>query len=91
LGSRESRAAARALIEERYRPTPPPWGTLNLSFLSVEEARELYAKVTALHGEHWIGTPWFPIRWPDGFNPVTDPEEVDAADPPGAASDLGRM
>jgi hypothetical protein len=69
LSSAKSRAAARALIQERSRPTPPPWGTLNLSFLTVEEARELYAKVRALPGEHLIGTPWFPVRWPDGFKP----------------------
>ena len=81
LGSLQSRAAARAVIRERCRPIPPCWGTLNLSFLSVEEARELYAKVTALPGEHLIGTPWFPIHWPDGFNPVSDPKEGGAADP----------
>jgi hypothetical protein len=53
-------------------------------FLSVESARELYAKVTALPGKHLIGTPWFPTRWPDGFNPVSDPKETGAADPPEA-------
>ena len=69
LGSTKSRAAARALMQERNRPSPPPWGTLNLSFLTVEGARRLYAKVSALPGGHAIGTPWFPIRWPDGFKP----------------------
>ncbi len=69
LGSAKSRAAARALIQERNRPTPPPWGTSNLSFLSVDEAREPCAKFSALHGEHILGTPWLPVRWPDGFKP----------------------
>ena len=73
LGSAKSRAAARALILERYRPIPPPWGALNLSFLTVESARELYAKVSALPKGHLIGTAWFPIRWPDGFKPADQP------------------
>ncbi len=73
LGSAKSRAAARALIQERNRPIPPPWGTLNLSFLTVEGARELYAKFGARHGEHLIGTPWFPVSWPDGFKPGDQP------------------
>jgi hypothetical protein len=73
LGSAKSRAAARALIEERYRPIPPPWGTLNLSSLTVEEARELHARVSARPGGHLIGTPWFPVRWPDGFKPDDPP------------------
>jgi hypothetical protein len=70
LGSAKSRAAARALILERYRPIPPPWGTLHLDFLTVESARELYAKISALPGGRMLGTPWFPIRWPDGFEPA---------------------
>ena len=52
-------------------------GTLDLSFLSVERAREIYAKVTAHPRGHIIGTPWFPIRWPDGFNPASDSKEAD--------------
>jgi hypothetical protein len=70
LGSAKSRAAARALILDRYRPIPTPWGTLNLSFLDVESARELYEKISALPGGRMLGTPWFPIRWPDGFKPA---------------------
>ena len=72
LGSIKSRAAARAWIQELNRPIPPPWGTLILTSLTFEEARELYEKFSALHGEHIIGTPWFPVRWPDGFKP-SDP------------------
>jgi hypothetical protein len=73
LGSEKSRAAARALLLEKYRPIPPPWGTLNLSFLDVERARELYEKISALPGAQMLGTPWFPIRWPDGFKPADRP------------------
>jgi hypothetical protein len=69
LGSAKSRAAARALIQERNRPIPPPWGTLDLSFLSTERAHEVYERVRALPGGHHFGTPWFPICWPDGFAP----------------------
>jgi hypothetical protein len=69
LGSLKSRAAARAAIQERYRPIPPPWGELNLSFLTVEGARRLYAKISVLPGGQMLGTAWFPIRWPDGFTP----------------------
>jgi hypothetical protein len=73
LGSRKSRAAARALIQRRYRPVPPPWGTLNLSCLTVEGAQRLYAKISVLPGGQMLGTPWFPIRWPDGFKPGNQP------------------
>jgi hypothetical protein len=69
LGSLKSRAAARAVIQERYRPIPPPWGELNLSCLTIEGAQRLYAKLTALPGGRMLGTAWFPIRWPDGFKP----------------------
>ena len=69
LSSAKSRAAARAVLQERYRPIPPPWGTLNLSCLTVEGAQELYAKLCALPNGHLIGTSRFPIRWPDGFKP----------------------
>jgi hypothetical protein len=73
LGSAKSRASARALIQERNQPTPPPWGALNLSCLTIEGARELSAKFVALHGEHIIGSPWLPVRWPDGFEPGDPP------------------
>lgn len=69
MGSAKSRAAARALIEERHPAVPPPWGTLNLSCLTVERAQEIYAKISVLPGAHMLGTPWFPIRWPEGFEP----------------------
>jgi hypothetical protein len=69
IGSLKSRAAARAMIQERYRPIPPPWGELNLSCLTVEGAQRLYAKISVLPGAQMLGTAWFPIRWPDGFNP----------------------
>jgi hypothetical protein len=70
LSSAKSRAAARALIQDRNRPIPPPWGTVNLSCLTVEEAQELYMKLCALPVGHLINTSWFPIRWPDGFKPA---------------------
>ena len=70
LGSRESRAAARALFEERIRPKGPPI-EVNLSFLSVERAQEIYAKVVALPDTRPIrdDEPHFHIRWPEGFTP----------------------
>jgi len=67
LGSAKSRAAARALIHERNRPTPLPWGTIDLSFLSVERDQEVFAKVSSCPGGHLIGTLWLPVRWPEGF------------------------
>jgi hypothetical protein len=70
LGSGRSRAAARALLEERVRPKDPPI-EVNLSFLSVEEAQEIYAKLAALPKIRPIGNdaPYFHIRWPEGFTP----------------------
>ena len=73
LGSWKSRAAARALIQRRYQPIPSPWGTLNLSYLTVERVQTIYEKISALPGGQMIGTPWFPIRWPDGFKPGNQP------------------
>ena len=76
LGSAKSRAAARALIQERNRPAPSPFGTVNLSFLSVDRAREIYAKIRALPSGDSIDTEWFRVRWPDGFTPG-DPPNAD--------------
>lgn len=71
LGSQKSRAAARALLQERNQPIPPPWGTIDLSSLTVESARNLYAKLSALPDGQMLGTGWFPIRWPNGFIPCS--------------------
>jgi len=70
LGSARSRAAARALFEERVRPKGPPI-EVNLSFLSVEEAHKIYAKLVALPRERPIRNdgPYLRVRWPEGFTP----------------------
>ena len=70
LGSRESRAAARALFEERIRPKGPLI-EVSLSFLTVEEAQEIYAKLATLPDTRPIrdDEPHFHMRWPEGFTP----------------------
>jgi hypothetical protein len=72
LGSPQSRAAARALLEEHKRPKYPPAFEVNLSFLSIEKCREIYAKLLEEGG--WQdpvrdGRPYFTTRWPNGFTP----------------------
>jgi hypothetical protein len=73
IGSRKSRAAMRARLQVRHKPVPPAWGTVRLDFLTVDRAREIYAKLCGIPGAHLLGTGWFPIRWPDGFDPNNNP------------------
>ena len=72
VGSRKSRAAARALLEQRRRSSHPPDFTLDLSSESCERCQEIYAKAAGipLRDPVPIGMPFMVIRFPDRFNPT---------------------
>lgn len=78
LGSRKSRAAARAMLEERKRPHHPPGFTLDLSSESFERCQQIYAKLAgrSRRGPVRAGVPYIEIRFPDGFIPA-DPARTD--------------
>ena len=75
LGSRKSRAAARALLEQRMRPDPQPDFTLDLSSESFERCQEIYARIASLPPRD-PGGPYMEIRFPDAFI-ATDPANTE--------------
>jgi hypothetical protein len=80
LGSRESRAAARALLEQRKKPSRPPSCTIDLSFMSLERCQEIYAKVRSFQrGRGPNRGPYMLIRFPPGFTPI-DPANIDRSE-----------
>ena len=72
LGSRKSRAAARALLEQRKRPNRSPDFTLDLSSESFERCQKIYAKLAGRppRGPVPTGAPYIVVRFPDGFIPT---------------------
>jgi hypothetical protein len=78
LSSRKSRAAARALLEQRKKPSRPADFTLDLSSASLERCQEIYAKLASRPPREPLraGAPYMVIRFPDGFTP-TDPANAD--------------
>lgn len=78
IGSRQSRAAARALLEERRRPKGPPAFKVDLSFLSIERCQEIYAKLATDREQHphrERGT-YFELIFPVGFTPRVEAAPV---------------
>jgi hypothetical protein len=92
LGSRESRAAARALLEKLRRPKRPPEGTIDLSSASDERCQEIYRKIQRFRKREPIrdGEPYFQIAFPSGFRPHDEQEPKDRPrdDCPEILSDL---
>jgi hypothetical protein len=78
IGSRQSRAAARALLEERRRPKGPPAFKVDLSFLSIEECREIYARLEKDREQHPHGDSeiYFELILPAGFTPRVEAAPV---------------
>jgi hypothetical protein len=76
LGSRKSRAAARALLEQRKRPKHPPGCTLDLSSESFDRCQEIYSRLAHRPYTAHVGSPYIAIRFPPGFVP-TDTENTD--------------
>jgi hypothetical protein len=79
LGSRESRAAARALLEKRKRPKHPPSFTIDLSSASDERCQEIYRKIQTFPKREPIrdGQWYFQIVFPSGFTPRGEQEPKD--------------
>jgi hypothetical protein len=81
LGSPQSRAAARALVERRRPPDRPPDATFDFRHESIERCQQIYASVAAIRAvaAERDPTPDYALLhvqllFPDGFTP--DPEQV---------------
>lgn len=70
VGSRKSRAAARALAEKRKKPKCPRSFTLDLSSVSIESCQRIHTRCAALPKTHLEeDTPYFVIVFPREFTP----------------------
>jgi hypothetical protein len=78
LGSRKSRAVARALLEQRKRPKHPPHFTLDVSSQNFERCQEIYARIVGVPTRDTVPAsgPYFETRFADGFT-LTDPTSTD--------------
>ena len=71
LGSLKSRAAARALLEQRNKPSHPPSFTVDLRSASLERCQEIYASIASHRHPIRPGEPYGVIIFPPGFTPTT--------------------
>lgn len=67
VGSPQSRAAARAVLEKRRRPKHPPSFTLDLSAENIERCREIYRAVAFRRYPIQDGMPYIEILFPKDF------------------------
>lgn len=84
VGSRKSRAAARAVLEQRKKPSHPPGFRLDLSSEIFERCQEIYAKLASRPPRDPLraGEPYMVIRFPNGFTPAAPPNTDRLGDKP---------
>ena len=67
VGSPQSSAAARAVLEKRRRPKHPPSFTLDLSSESIERCQEIYRAAAFRRYPIQDGVPYIQILFPKDF------------------------